>query len=90
MRPLTAVSLVFLGVFCLAIAFWLWAEGLSRKTAAEVGVYLYIEPLFTMIFAWILLSEGITVWLITGAVLISLGVYLSERSGRVPHQKYDT
>ncbi len=45
------ISLIFLGIFCLAIAFWLWSEGLKRQTAAEVGVYLYIEPLFTMIFA---------------------------------------
>ncbi|MEA3297768.1 MAG: DMT family transporter [candidate division Zixibacteria bacterium] len=89
MRPFTAASLLFLGVFSLAIAFWLWAEGLSRKTAAEVGVYLYIEPLFTMIFAWFLLNEGITVWLITGAVLISLGVYVSEHSGRIPLQEHD-
>lgn len=85
----TVISLVFLGVFCLAIAFWLWSEGLSRQTAAEVGVYLYVEPLITMIGAWILLSESITFWLIIGAVLISIGVYISERRGRMPLEEHD-
>jgi len=85
----TYISLVFLGVFCLAIAFWLWSEGLSRQTAAEVGVYLYIEPLITMIGAWILLGEPITVWLIIGAVLISIGVYVSEKFGKTKILEHD-
>ena len=85
----TSISLVFLGVFCLAIAFWLWSEGLARQTAAEVGVYLYLEPLVTMIGAWILLGERITLWLILGAILISLGVYISEKRGRVRLREHD-
>ena len=85
----TLLSLVFLGIFCLAIAFWLWSEGLARQTAAEVGVYLYVEPLVTMIGAWILLGESITVWLIIGAVLISLGVWVSEKKGKVRLQEHD-
>lgn len=80
----TYVSLVFLGVFCLAIAFWLWSEGLSRQTAAEVGVYLYIEPLITVLAAWALIAETPTVWLAVGALLISAGVYVAERFGRAP------
>lgn len=85
----TVISLVFLGIFCLAIAFWLWSEGLARQTAAEVGVYLYVEPLVTMIGAWVLLSERITVWLILGAILISVGVWVSEKQGKVQLQEHD-
>ncbi len=85
----TNISLVFLGVFCLAIAFWLWSEGLARQTAAEVGVYLYIEPLVTMIGAWVLLGEMITVWLIIGAIMISVGVYVSERFGKLRLAEHD-
>jgi len=89
LHDVTIISLIFLGVFCLAIAFWLWSEGLSRLTAAEVGVYLYVEPLITMIGAWILLSEAITIWLIIGAILISIGVYISERRGKMQLQEHD-
>jgi len=85
----TYISLVFLGVFCLALAFWLWSEGLARQTAAEVGVYLYFEPLITVIAAWILIGEVITVWLIVGAVLITIGVYIAERYGKIKLVEHD-
>jgi drug/metabolite transporter (DMT)-like permease len=89
MQPITTVSLVFLGVFCLAVSFWLWAEGLKRYTAAQVGAYLYIEPLFTMVAAWLLLNEQVTLWIILGALLITAGVYVSERKGRVRLVEHD-
>ncbi len=85
----TVMSLFFLGILSLAVAFWLWSEGLARQTAAEVGVYLYVEPLITMIGAWVLIGEAITVWLLIGAVLISIGVYISERYGRVRLREHD-
>jgi len=89
MQPITSVSLVFLGVLCLAVSFWLWAEGLARYTAADVGAYLYIEPLFTMVAAWLLINESITVWILLGAALITFGVYVSERKGKVKLTEHD-
>jgi drug/metabolite transporter (DMT)-like permease len=85
LEPWTTISLIFLGVFCLATAFWLWSEGLKRQTAGEVGVYLYFEPLVTMIAAWILLDEKITLWLIVGAIMITVGVWISERKSKKTH-----
>ena len=85
----TLISLLFLSVFCLAIAFWLWSEGLKRLKAAEVGIYLYIEPLITMIGASIILSESITIWLIIGALLISAGVVIAEKYGKVKVAEHD-
>jgi drug/metabolite transporter (DMT)-like permease len=85
----TYIALVFLGVFCLALAFWLWSEGLARQSAAEVGVYLYFEPLITVIGAWFLLGEEITIWLAVGAVLITAGVYVAEKFGKVMPVEHD-
>jgi drug/metabolite transporter (DMT)-like permease len=85
----TYISLIYLGVFCLALAFWLWSEGLARQTAAEVGVYLYIEPLITVVAAWALIGERITIWLAIGAILISAGVYIAEKFGQVKPVEHD-
>ena len=85
----TAISLVFLGVFCLAIAFWLWSEGLARESAADVGIWLYVEPLITVVAAWVLIDETPTLWLGLGALLISAGVFVAERYGRMPLQEHD-
>ncbi len=85
----TYIALIFLGVFCLALAFWLWSEGLARQSAAEVGVYLYFEPLITVVGAWFLLGEKITIWLAVGAVLITAGVYVAEKYGKVVPVEHD-
>ncbi len=85
----TIVSLVFLGVFCLAIAFWLWSEGLARQSASEVGIYLYVEPLITMVGAWVILSEQITIWLLLGACFITVGVFIAEKRGKTKLTEHD-
>jgi len=77
------VAVVFLGVFCLAISFWLWTEGLARHPAAEVGVYLYLEPLVTTFAAVLFLSERFTFSTLIGAVVIFAGVYISSLNSRV-------
>jgi len=85
----TIVSLLFLGLCCLAIAFWLWSEGLAKQNATDVGIYLYVEPLITMVGAWVILDERITVWLILGAVLITIGVLISEKYGKTKIVEHD-
>ncbi len=78
--PATIIySLIFLGVLCMGIAYWLWTEALKRKTAGQVGVYLYLEPISTMMLAPFMLGESITSSLIAGGVLVILGVWLVEK-----------
>ncbi len=74
-------ALVFLGVFCMGLAYWFWAEGLKRKTAGGVGVYLYLEPISTTLAAPFLLNEPVTPALLGGAALVVAGVWLVERHG---------
>lgn len=84
MPPEGWVAVVFLGIFCLAMAFWLWTEGLSRHTAAKVGVYLYVEPLITTLGAMVLLNEKLTIVTLIGAAAIFGGVYLSSLEKKRP------
>lgn len=73
------IALLFLGIFCMGLAYWFWTAALSRKTAGRVGVYLYLEPLSTMMVAPLVLGEPITIPLILGALLVIFGVWLVER-----------
>jgi len=72
-------ALVFLGVFSLGLAHWFWLEGLSRKGAVNVGVYLYLEPVVTTLAAIPILGENFTIFMAIGAIFIVGGVYLVER-----------
>lgn len=71
--------LIFLGVFCLGLAHWLWLEALSRKGATNVGVFLYFEPISTTLAAIPILGEKLTIFVVIGAILIVSGVYLVEK-----------
>jgi len=77
-----AIAVLFLGIGCLAGSFWFWSEGLKRKPAAEVGLYLYLEPLFATIGAAVLLNEKITWPVMVGGLFIFGAVYLAENFGK--------
>jgi drug/metabolite transporter (DMT)-like permease len=51
-----------------------------KKLGAVVATnYVYFNPVTTILFAWVLLSEQITTFFILGTVLILQGMYLADR-----------
>ena len=44
-------------------------------------------PVTTVLFAWLILSERITIYFIIGTVLILVGMYLSNKSRKVVSEK---
>ena len=53
------MSILFLGVFCSGLAYLFWYSALEKKDSSIVGMYLYLEPLVTLIGAYFLLNEEI-------------------------------
>ena len=51
-----------------------------KKLGAVVATnYIYFNPVTTIIFAWLILSEQITVYFLIGTLLILVGMYLADR-----------
>lgn len=73
------ISILFLGLFCSGIAYVIWAYSLRDLESAKVGAFLYFEPLVTVLAAWVLLSESITVLMILSGTIITLGVVLVNK-----------
>lgn len=73
------VGLAFLGIFCSGLAYIAWYDALQTLGAAETGVFLYIEPLVTVVVAFFMLSEPITLASLLGGGVILLGVWLVNR-----------
>jgi drug/metabolite transporter (DMT)-like permease len=69
-------ALLFLGFFCSGIAYVLWAQSLKEMEAARVGAFLYFEPFVTVIAAWSILKEDITLLTIISGITITCGVIL--------------
>jgi drug/metabolite transporter (DMT)-like permease len=40
---------------------------------------VYVNPLSTIVVAWLVLSEQITLYFILGAILILVGMYLADK-----------
>jgi drug/metabolite transporter (DMT)-like permease len=73
------ISILFLGLFCSGIAYVIWAYSLRDLESAKVGAFLYFEPLVTVLAAWVLLNESITVLMILSGIIITLGVVLVNK-----------
>ncbi len=73
------ISILFLGMFCSGIAYVIWAYSLRDLESAKVGAFLYFEPLVTVLAAWVLLSESITLLMILSGIIITFGVVLVNK-----------
>jgi drug/metabolite transporter (DMT)-like permease len=72
-------NLLFLGLVASFVCFAVW-----NRIIKEIGVlassnYIYLNPVFTMIAAALVLSERITWIAVGGLVLIAAGLWLAER-----------
>lgn len=76
-------GLIFGAVFSSFIAYSIWGYAAEKITASEIGLYMYINPVITVLIAIPLLGEKITFPFIIGTVLAILGIYVAER--RVPY-----
>jgi drug/metabolite transporter (DMT)-like permease len=74
------IALGFLGILCSGVAYIFWYDALKVLPVAQVGTYLYIEPVVTVIVSFLLLNEKITLAGILGGVVILLGVWLVNQS----------
>ena len=74
------ISVAFLGIFCSAVAYIFYNDGLKALPTSHVGVFLYLEPLVATIIAAIVLSESIVLVSLGGGGLILFGVWLVNRN----------
>lgn len=82
-RGWTAVA--FLGVACSGLAYVFWYDALRALPASQVGAFLYLEPLVTVVVAAAMLGEPILLATLAGGFAILLGVWLvSLRPARRP------
>jgi len=73
------LSIAFLGVFCSAVAYIFYNDGLQALPASQVGAFLYLEPLVATLVAAAILSEQIVLATLAGGALILFGVWLVNR-----------
>lgn len=77
-EPELVWNLLFLGCVACTLCFVAWNWALKQLGAVTATNYVYLNPVTTIVFAWLVLSEQITAWFIIGTVLILFGMYLVD------------
>ena len=72
------VAIGFLGIFCSGLAYVFWYDALQEIPAGQLGVFLYLEPLVTVLVAALLLNEAILLSSLLGGFLILAGVWIVQ------------
>lgn len=72
-------NLLFLGGIASMVCFVAWNWALKTIGAVTATNYVYINPVTTIVFAWLLLNERITIFFLIGTALILIGMYLADR-----------
>ena len=71
------LHLVFLGVCCSALGYWLYARSLEVLGMSVSAIFINLVPLLTVIFGFFVLGDRLTALQWLGAALVIGGVYLS-------------
>jgi drug/metabolite transporter (DMT)-like permease len=80
-------ALIYSGLFAIAICYVIWYASVRRVGNSKTAIYGYLSPIFTILFAYLLISERITLLQIGGALIIFAGVYLTRSGYRLFERK---
>ena len=69
---------LFMGVFHTGLAYILFFRGVAGTPAAQYTILSYIDPIFAILWGWLLLGETLNLPQIIGAVLIMGSLMYSE------------
>ncbi len=79
--------LAYSGIFALAVSYVVWYVSVKRVGNSKTAIYGNITPIFTVIFAFALIGERISLWQGVGALILLTGVYLTRSGYRFFYKK---
>ena len=78
-KPEIILNFLFLGVGASALGFFLWNLSTKWIGAIKTSVYIYVSPVVTVVLSVVILHEKMTFVSVTGALLILLGLIVSQK-----------
>jgi drug/metabolite transporter (DMT)-like permease len=77
------LSAGFLGIFCSAISYLVWAKLVSKYSISSLATSFYLIPVFTLFIAFVFLREMPSVLSLIGGVIALSGVGIASISERM-------
>ena len=79
LRPAVMWNLLFLGSVASMLCYLTWSWCMKGLGAVVCTNWVYVNPITTIVAAWLILGEQITTYFLMGSVLIIAGMYLSSK-----------
>ena len=80
MRPEVALNLLFLGSVASMLCYLTWSWCMKGLGAVVCTNWVYVNPITTIVAAWLILGEQITMYFLIGSALRITGMYLSSKN----------
>jgi len=71
-------SLFYLGFFGTVLGFVWYYEGIQKLGPSKASLFINFVPITAIVLAFLFLDEPITISLLAGAAMVSMGVYLTN------------
>ncbi|MEW6455418.1 MAG: DMT family transporter [Acidobacteriota bacterium] len=71
-------GLLYSTFLAIVFAFVIWYYSVQKVGNSRTAIYSYLQPVFAVIFAFLLLSERLTLIQFLGALIIFIGIYLAK------------
>jgi drug/metabolite transporter (DMT)-like permease len=81
--PTVIAAVLYLGVVGSALAFVGWYWLLTKTTATNSSLILFVTPVVALVLGWLVLQEVVEPVVALGTFLILSGVYLTVKQGKV-------
>ncbi len=80
LQPDLALALIVLGAFASVGAFGLYNWAISQIPATRASAFINLVPVVAVILGWTVLGESLTPGQTAGAVLVGMGVLISQKT----------
>ena len=77
--PTDWAMIFYLGFFGTVLGFLWYYEGIQKIGPTRAGLFINFVPVSAILLAFIFLKEPLTMSLLIGTVMVSFGVYLTNR-----------
>ncbi|MEA4969651.1 MAG: DMT family transporter [Candidatus Pelethousia sp.] len=78
-----ALGVAYIALVSTALSYLLWNFCLARLDAARCASFYPLQPIFSALFAWLLLNERMNVNFFIGGALVLVGMLLNARPKRI-------
>jgi len=83
----TILGILYMSIISGLVSYILYQKGLEKIEASEAGLFTYLQPVFGIPFAILMLKEKISTVFLIGMILIIIGVFYAEKNGHNKNNK---